>query len=119
MIARQKSGWVASARRNNPGNTDSYYLYVKSYNNPFFKKNSNFDEAVPFDLIKTEHFLPAIEESIKIANLYIQGIADSSDSPTFDNTVIALENSSEHLENPKRGFIEGHDGLDSRRSWPP
>ena len=66
-------------------------------NNPFFKKNSNFDEAVPFDLIKTEHFLPAIEESIKIANLYIQGIADSSDSPTFDNTVIALENSSEHL----------------------
>ena len=69
-----------------------------SANNPIFSKNKNFDEAAPFDLLKTEHFLPAIKESIKIANIYIDEIASSGEHPTFDNTILALENSSEHLD---------------------
>ena len=69
-----------------------------SANNPIFSKNKNFDEAAPFDTLKTEHFLPAIKESIKIANIYIDEIASSGEHPTFENTILALENSSEHLD---------------------
>ena len=67
-------------------------------NNPIFKKNTNFDEAFPFDQIKVEHFLPAIEHSIQLAEININEIATSKDTPTFENTILALENSSEHLD---------------------
>ena len=67
-------------------------------NNPIFKKNNNFDEAFPFNEIKAEHFLPAIKHSIQLAEMNIDEIADSSESPTFENTVLALENSSEYLD---------------------
>ena len=69
-----------------------------SKNNPIFNKNKNFDEAVAFDLLKPEHFLPAIKESIKIANIYINEIASSVEHPTFENTILTLENSSEYLD---------------------
>ena len=52
-------------------------------NNPFFKKNKNFDEAVPFDLLKSEHFLPAIKESIKIATMYIDEIGTNNSPDSF------------------------------------
>ena len=67
-------------------------------NNPFFQKNINFDEAIPFDIIKADHFVPAIKEAIKLAKIYIEEISYSSEAPTFENTVLALENSSEYLE---------------------
>ncbi|MAV64891.1 MAG: peptidase M3 [Candidatus Marinimicrobia bacterium] len=66
--------------------------------NPFFKKNQNFDNAAIFDKVKPEHFVPAIEEAIKIARIYIDGIADSADNATFENTVLALEDSTEYLD---------------------
>ena len=67
-------------------------------NNPIFKKNTNFDEALPFDKIKAEHFIPAIESSIQMATIFIDEITTSKETPTFDNTVLALENASEHLD---------------------
>ena len=67
-------------------------------NNPIFKKNTNFDEAFPFDKITVEHFLPAIEHSIQLAEINIDEIAKSKDTPTFENTILALENSSEYLD---------------------
>ena len=67
-------------------------------NNPIFKKNTNFDEALPFDKIKAEHFIPAIESSIQMAKIFIDEITASKETPTFENTVLALENASEHLD---------------------
>lgn len=51
----------------------------------------------PFDLIETKHFLPAVEEAIKIANDEIIAITDNAELPTFDNTVFALEKAGEIL----------------------
>ena len=71
---------------------------MKIDNNPFFKKNKNFDEAMPFDKLEPGHFLPGIEQAIKIAQININEIASSNDEPSFDNTVLAIENSAEHLD---------------------
>jgi peptidyl-dipeptidase Dcp len=45
----------------------------------------------PFNLIRTEHFRPAVEEAIKSAALEIESICGNSESPTFENTVAALD----------------------------
>ena len=67
-------------------------------NNPIFKKNTNFDEAFPFDKIKAEHFIPAIEYSIQMSEILIDEIASSNELPNFKNTIIALENCSKYLD---------------------
>jgi len=66
--------------------------------NPIFKKNTNFDGALAFDKMEAKHFLPAIENSIKIAKILIEEIELSSDTPTFKNTILALENASEYID---------------------
>lgn len=50
-------------------------------------------EAPPFHLIKNEHYKPAITEGIRIHQSEIDVIANSKNAPTFDNTIVALENS--------------------------
>lgn len=48
-------------------------------------------ETAPFSRIKPEHFKPAIEEAIRLAAAEIDSITSSKESPTFENTVEALE----------------------------
>lgn len=58
---------------------------LEDFNTPF--------QTVPFDKIKTEHFLPATEEAIKKGRAEIDMIAGEKAAPTFENTILALENS--------------------------
>lgn len=51
----------------------------------------------PFDLIKTEHFVPAYLEAIKQNTEGIAAIVNNTDAPTFENTVEALEYSGKLL----------------------
>ena len=50
-------------------------------------------EAPPFDLIKNDHFKPAILEAIQIHQNEIDAITGNSAEPSFENTIEALENS--------------------------
>ncbi len=50
-------------------------------------------EAPPFHLIKNEHYKPAILEGIRVHQGEIDAITVAKDAPTFDNTIVALENS--------------------------
>lgn len=45
----------------------------------------------PFDIIKTEHYLPAFREGIKEQENIIKQITSNSEEPTFENTMEALE----------------------------
>ena len=54
--------------------------------------------TVPFHLIKTEDFEPAIKESITQHNAQIASIIENEDKPTFENTIEALEKSGELLD---------------------
>ena len=56
--------------------------------NPIFKKNTNFDEALPFDKIKAEHFIPAIESSIQMARIFIDEICEKRLLPQASSLVL-------------------------------
>ena len=47
----------------------------------------------PFEQIKVEHYLPAIEQLIIDAQAEIDEIANADDAPTFANTIVAMERS--------------------------
>ena len=65
--------------------------------NPFF---SDYDtpHSVPcFDKIKNEHYIPAFKKGMEMHNADIDDIIKNTDSPTFENTILAYENSGEML----------------------
>jgi peptidyl-dipeptidase Dcp len=64
--------------------------------NPLLVKFNTPFETAPFDKIKNEHYLPAIESAIAEVNEEIKEIK-ASKVPDFENTIVALENSGEKL----------------------
>lgn len=65
--------------------------------NPLLQASLLPNQAPQFDKIKTEHYLPAIEEAIKEARANIDAIKNNPDAPTFKNTIEAMEQASEKL----------------------
>ena len=53
--------------------------------------------APPFSKIKNEHYMPAVEASIEMARMNIEAIKNDPAAPDFENTIVALESSSEML----------------------
>lgn len=66
--------------------------------NPFFTVYHTPHRTVPFDLIRTEHYEPAIHEGIKMQEEEINAIVQNPASPTFANTIVALEKSGAFLD---------------------
>ena len=66
--------------------------------NPFYKEFETPLGAVPFDKIKTEHYEPAIMRGIELAKKDIEKICQNPDTPTFANTIVALENAGKDLD---------------------
>ena len=61
--------------------------------NPFFSAYGTAFNTPPFDRIRNEHFLPAIEEGIRRHDAEIEAIVSRPASPTFANTLAALDTS--------------------------
>ena len=82
--------------------------------NPFFKEYTTPFQTPPFDVIKLEDYLPAFEEGIKIKRAELDLIINNPDSPTFENTIAAIEKSGKLLTNVSRVFfnINGSNGND-------
>lgn len=66
--------------------------------NPFFKPYQTPFNVPPFQLIKNEHFLPAIEEGIKREDAEVDVIVSNPELPTFENTIAALDHSGIFLQ---------------------
>ena len=66
--------------------------------NPFLSAYTTPHETVPFHQIKIEDYEPAIMEGIKEQVAEIDLITDNNESPTFSNTILALENSGKLLD---------------------
>jgi peptidyl-dipeptidase Dcp len=86
--------------------------------NPFFEKYTNKYGAPPFDKIKNEHYMPAFKEGIKQHQSEIDAIANSSEAPTFDNTIAALDYSGDLLRKVSSVFYnlysaDTNEGMDS------
>ncbi len=65
--------------------------------NPLLAEFNTPFGAPPFDLIDDEHFLPAIEEAIRVHQLEIEAITSNPEPPDFDNTIVAYDNAGELL----------------------
>ena len=61
--------------------------------NPLLSENQTLHGTMPFHLIKTEHYEPAILKGMEIHNQEIEAIINQTDDPTFANTIVALEKS--------------------------
>lgn len=73
--------------------------------NPLLKKFDTKFGAVPFDQIKEEHFVPAIDKAIELAKIEIEEIKNNLESPTFHNTIVALDNGGEFLNQATEIFF--------------
>jgi len=60
--------------------------------NPLLRPFDTPFQVPPFSQIKEEHFSPAIVEAIRIAKDQISTITSEKKTPTFENTIVALEN---------------------------
>jgi peptidyl-dipeptidase Dcp len=62
-----------------------------SEKNPFFATYDTPFGVPPFNEIRNEHFIPAIQEGIRLQEELIEAIINNPEEPTFANTVEALE----------------------------
>jgi len=72
--------------------------------NPLLVESTLPYHAPPFDKIKDEHFVPAIEAGMREQLKEVDTIAASSEKPTFDNTIVALERTGRLLDRAERTF---------------
>jgi len=63
--------------------------------NPLLQKFETPHEAIPFNEIKNEHFIPALKESIQIALSEIDTLVQQTEAPTFENTLKRLDDCGE------------------------
>ncbi|MBR6287053.1 MAG: M3 family metallopeptidase [Bacteroidaceae bacterium] len=66
--------------------------------NPFFSNYSTPHETVPFDKITIADYEPAILEGIRREDAEIDAIINNPETPTFENTIVALTSTGELLE---------------------
>lgn len=73
--------------------------------NPFMEEWDTPYGVPPFDKIKPEHYLPAFDEGMKQQKENIDAIVNSTEEPTFANTIIPLEYSDELLNKVSMVFF--------------
>ncbi len=69
----------------------------KAETNPFFAEWDTPFGMPPFDQIELAHYKPAVEEGIKRESAEIQAIIDNTEEPSFENVVLAYDNSGQFL----------------------
>ena len=86
--------------------------------NPFLENYSTPHDTIPFDKICVEHYLPAFEAAMLQHNLEIEHIINNNEPATFENTIVALEQSGALLSKVSAPFYnllssETNDELES------
>ncbi|MDO4163819.1 MAG: M3 family metallopeptidase [Bacteroides sp.] len=71
---------------------------TKTDENPFLTEFQTPYGVPPFDQFKVEHYEPAFLKGIEEQNANIRAIVESTEAPTFDNVIVAFDNSSPILD---------------------
>lgn len=66
-------------------------------NNPLLSSFNTLHQSIPFSIIEPNHFLPAFEQAFAQGRQEIAAIIASPEQPTFENTVVALEQTGKQL----------------------
>lgn len=69
----------------------------QSNQNPLLQKFTTPDQAVPFNLIKTDQYIPALKVAVDEAKENLKKIKEQP-TATFENTILALEQISEKVD---------------------
>ena len=75
-----------------------YSCATQTETNPFLTEFQTEHGVPPFDKIKLEHYEPAFLKGIEEQNANIDAIVNSSEAPTFENVIVAFDNSSPILD---------------------
>lgn len=65
--------------------------------NPLLQTSTLLDQAIPFNDIKVEHYLPALEQAIIEAKKNVEAIKNEKET-SFANSILALEQASEKVD---------------------
>lgn len=65
--------------------------------NPFLSEYDTPFVVPPFEQIKPEHYKPAFEQGMKEQIAEIEAIVNNPEAPTFENTIVALDQSGQLL----------------------
>ena len=65
--------------------------------NPLLTEWKTVHQTPPFNEIKHEHYVPAIDQLLAEAKTEVDGIINNPAAPTFQNTIVALEESGKTL----------------------
>jgi len=72
---------------------------TQNMENPFLKPYETPFQVPPFNEIKLAHYLPAVEQGIKQHDEEIEAIVNNVEQPTFENTILAFDQSGKLLNN--------------------
>src|SRR5438270_10094782 len=72
--------------------------------NPLLKESTLPYHLPPFDQIKDQHFVPAMEAGMRDQLKEVDAVANNPEKPTFENTVVALERTGRLLDRAQRTF---------------
>ena len=76
----------------------------QSGENPFFTEWETPYGTPPFDKIRPEHFMPAFERGMSLHDAEIAAIVENNDEPTFENVILAYDNSGQMLAQTRLVF---------------
>jgi peptidyl-dipeptidase Dcp len=76
----------------------------KPEDNPLLIESSLPYRVPPFDKIKDEHFAPAMEAGMHEELKEVDAVANESEKPSFENTIVALERTGRLLDRAERTF---------------
>ena len=71
---------------------------IQAMDNPFLSEYRTIYQIPPFEQIRYEHYLPALEAGIAEQKSNVDGITANREAATFENTILALENSAPILD---------------------
>ena len=70
--------------------------------NPFLEKFDTPHGVMPFDKIKNEHYMPALEAAINEDRAEVEAIKSNTAEPSFENVIEALDKTGDKL-----GYVTG------------
>ena len=78
-------------------NAQEHKIAAAATDNPFFKEWNTPYQTPPFSKIKPAHYKPAFEFGIQEARKDLLNIKRNPETPTFQNTIVALDRAGEKL----------------------
>nr|HEX4319167.1 M3 family metallopeptidase [Kofleriaceae bacterium] len=73
--------------------------------NPFLTDSTLYLQAPPFDKIHDDQYMPAFQQGMAEHDAEVRKIADNTEPPTFDNTIVAMERSGRTLTRVAKVFF--------------